>query len=68
MGKYYYIFDPEQFAAFEQAGGHSWHCPSVVGNTTRWAVEIMKEQKAIENNEMEEKPRKGLSADYQKVK
>jgi C_GCAxxG_C_C family probable redox protein len=44
MGRSFYLFDPEQWDAFEKAGGHNEKCPSVVGNATRWAVEMMEEQ------------------------
>ena len=46
MGRSFYLFDPEQFKAFEEAGGHNRKCPSVVGNAARWAVEIMHEEEA----------------------
>ena len=41
MGRSFYLFDPEQFQAFEKAGGHNDKCPSVVGNATRWVVDII---------------------------
>ncbi|MGC9325926.1 MAG: C-GCAxxG-C-C family protein [Desulfomonilia bacterium] len=44
MGSSFYLFDPQQWEEFEKAGGHIEHCPSVVGNATRWAIEILEEQ------------------------
>lgn len=44
MGKAFNLFDPQQWEEFEQAGGHNEKCPSVVGNATRWAIEISKKQ------------------------
>jgi C_GCAxxG_C_C family probable redox protein len=44
MGRSFYLFDPEQWDAFEKAGGHNEKCPSVVGNATRWAIEVMEEE------------------------
>lgn len=41
MGRSFYLFDPEQWQAFEKAEGHSAVCPSVVGNASRWAAELI---------------------------
>lgn len=43
MGSSFYLFDPKQFEAFEEAGGHNEKCPSVVGNATCWVVEMLLE-------------------------
>ena len=45
MGRSFNLFDPKEWAEFEKAGGHTEKCPSVVGNATRWAIEILEEQK-----------------------
>jgi len=41
MGRSYNLWDPEEFKEFEKAGGHADKCPVVVGNATKWAVEIL---------------------------
>ncbi len=41
MGRPYNLMDPEDRKAFDDAGGHSEVCPSVVGNTARWLAEIL---------------------------
>jgi C_GCAxxG_C_C family probable redox protein len=43
MGRSFYLFDPKQFEAFEEAGGHNDKCPCVVGTATRWVVEMIVE-------------------------
>lgn len=45
MGRSFYLFDPEQWNAFERAEGHNKVCPLVVGNASRWAAELILEVK-----------------------
>jgi len=52
MGRSFYLFDPEQFQDFEKAGSHNDKCPSVVGNATRWVVDIMLVAKKAERSGM----------------
>jgi len=42
-GKAYRLSDPDEFKKFEEAGAHSdpTKCMSVVGNSARWALEIL---------------------------
>jgi C_GCAxxG_C_C family probable redox protein len=41
FGRHYNFLDPAEFEAFEKAGGHVDKCTSVIGNATRWTVEII---------------------------
>lgn len=41
MGKSFDLMDRQQYAAFEEAGGHRDKCPAVVGNGARWVAEIL---------------------------
>lgn len=41
MGRSYNLWDPEEFKEFEKAGGHTDKCPIVVGNASKWTVEIL---------------------------
>ncbi len=41
MGRTFYLMEPEQFQAFEAAGGHDTICPSVVGKATAWAADLI---------------------------
>lgn len=50
MGRSFYLFDPKQWEEFEKAGGHIEKCPSVVGNATKWMIEILQEQKDISSD------------------
>ncbi|HOO90560.1 MAG TPA: C-GCAxxG-C-C family protein [Syntrophales bacterium] len=44
MGRIFYLKDPEQHQAFEDAGGHSHVCPHVVGMATSWAAELIQRE------------------------
>lgn len=46
FGRSYDFWKPEEFAAFEAAGGHRDKCPSVVGRAARWTAEILLEEEA----------------------
>jgi len=41
MGRSFYLFDQEDWAAFEKMDGHNSVCPSVVGKATQWAAELI---------------------------
>jgi C_GCAxxG_C_C family probable redox protein len=41
MGRSYDLWDPEDYKAFEAAGGHEDKCPDVVGKAAMWAVEVL---------------------------
>ena len=41
FGRPYYIADPQEFEAFEEAGGHVDKCTNVVGKASRLAVEFI---------------------------
>ncbi|MFO7986103.1 MAG: C-GCAxxG-C-C family protein [Desulfatiglandaceae bacterium] len=41
FGRAYYIADPDEFAKFEEAGGHRDKCTDVVGKATQLAVEFI---------------------------
>lgn len=41
MGRYFDLWDKEEKALFEMAGGHRDKCPSVCSNAARWAAEIL---------------------------
>lgn len=41
FGESFDLSDPQQFAAFEEAGGHQDKCPEVVGNAARWIAEMI---------------------------
>lgn len=40
-GRCFDLSDPEQFKAFEEAGGHRDKCPAVVGNAAKWVAELI---------------------------
>ena len=50
FGKSFNMSIPEEFKAFEAAGGHSNpdKCLRVVGNSARWAMEILLDRGAVE--------------------
>jgi hypothetical protein len=41
FGKSYNLCDPNEFIAFEEAGGHDDKCPSVTGNAAKWATKVL---------------------------
>jgi hypothetical protein len=41
MGRSFYLFDQEDWDAFEKIGGHNSVCPAVVGKATQWATELI---------------------------
>jgi len=41
MGRSFNMWDREDYAAFETAGGHLDKCPSVTGNVAAWTVELL---------------------------
>jgi len=47
FGRPYYLNDPDQFAKFEEAGGHADKCPDVVGSAARWLVELMAKENLL---------------------
>lgn len=44
FGRSFNLLDPEDFSAFEEAGGHKDKCPAVVGKAAGWLAEIIFEQ------------------------
>ena len=50
FGRHYYLWDPEELAKFEEAGGHSdpKKCVNIVGYAARWTLEILLDQGAVE--------------------
>ena len=47
FGRPYYIADPDEFAKFEEAGGHQDKCTDVVGKATRVAVKFILDEGLI---------------------
>jgi len=47
LGRNYYLQDEDEWAKFENAGGHTKICPEVVGKAARWVVEIMYQEELI---------------------
>ena len=45
IGRSFNLWDPEDYAEFLKAGGHTDKCPDVVGKTARWAAEIILDQR-----------------------
>jgi C_GCAxxG_C_C family probable redox protein len=45
MGRSFDLWNPEQKKLFEEMGGHSRVCPSVVGKAVQWATELIVEQR-----------------------
>ncbi len=52
MGRPFSLLDSADKQAFEEAGGHSTACPSVVGNGVRWAAELLMEQESFSSKNM----------------
>ena len=50
FGRYFYLWDTEELAKFEEAGGHSdpGKCVNIVGNAVRWTLEILIDKGAVE--------------------
>lgn len=48
FGRPYYIADPDEFAKFEEAGGHQDKCTDVVGKATRVAVKFILDEGLID--------------------
>lgn len=44
MGRSFNLWDPDDYKAFDAAGGHRDKCPDVVGKAARWAAEILLEE------------------------
>ncbi len=53
MGRSFNMWDREDYAAFEGAGGHLDKCPSVTGNVAAWTVELL-----LDAQEKAEQPQK----------
>lgn len=47
FGRPYYIADPQEFEAFEEAGGHVDKCTNVVGKASRMAVKFILAEKLV---------------------
>jgi C_GCAxxG_C_C family probable redox protein len=47
LGRSYFLPDEDEWAKFENAGGHTKICPEVVGKAARWVVEIMHQEALI---------------------
>ncbi len=41
FGRTYRLTDPDDWKAFIADGGHTTHCPAVVGRAARWACELL---------------------------
>ncbi|MHC1771677.1 MAG: C-GCAxxG-C-C family protein [Flexilinea sp.] len=41
MGRSFNLWDPAEKQLFDEMGGHSEKCPSVVGNAAKWTIEIL---------------------------
>ena len=52
VGRPHNMWDREDYAAFEAAGGHLDKCPSVTGNVAAWTVELL-----LEAQEKAEQPK-----------
>jgi C_GCAxxG_C_C family probable redox protein len=50
FGRHFYLWDTEELAKFEEAGGHSdpAKCVNIVGNAVRWTLEILIDQGVVE--------------------
>lgn len=46
FGRSYDFWNPNEYAAFEAAGGHRDKCPSVVGRAARWTAEVLLDEEA----------------------
>jgi hypothetical protein len=44
FGRPYYLVDKDDLKKFYEAGGHSWGCTSVCGNSAKWTYEIIEEK------------------------
>ena len=44
MGRHFNLMVPQDWEAFEKAGGHDNHCPDVVGTATRIVVQMLLEE------------------------
>jgi C_GCAxxG_C_C family probable redox protein len=51
FGRSFDLWDPQDYRAFEDAGGHVDKCPDVVGKTARWTAQIL-----LEANDAAEQP------------
>jgi len=47
FGRPFYLWDPDQMAKFDLAGGHSDKCPGVVGRAAEWTVELLAQEGLI---------------------
>lgn len=47
FGRSYYLWDQDDLAKFDEAGGHTEKCTHVVGLAAGWTVEILAEEKLI---------------------
>lgn len=41
FGRSFNLWDAEEYAEFERAGGHKDKCPSVTGNVAMWVAELL---------------------------
>jgi C_GCAxxG_C_C family probable redox protein len=48
LGRAFNMWDKEDYAAFETAGGHVDKCPRVAGNVAKWVAEMMVELEEVE--------------------
>ena len=48
-GRFFYLEDEEEFKKMDEAGGHSnpEKCPRIVGNASRWTMEILLDNGAV---------------------
>ena len=44
FGRPFFLHDQDDWAKFEEAGGHRKVCPDVVGKASQWVVEILHEE------------------------
>ena len=47
FGRTFFLHDKDEWAKFEEAGGHTKVCPDVVGRAAQWVVEILGEEGLI---------------------
>ena len=49
MGRSFDLWDPQDYKAFEAAGGHADKCPDVVGKAAMWTVEVLLDEEEKES-------------------
>jgi C_GCAxxG_C_C family probable redox protein len=48
FGRPYYLLDKDEFAKFDEAGGHVEKCPNVVGTAAGWLIELLGKENLLQ--------------------